>query len=706
MVRRAPGAGEVCAYDVSGRVSASLSSALTVGSRATAADKRTRRKAELAEPDADLLHDFSFPTVSNRVKFTPDQRFVFASGTYPPQIHVYDTDQLSLKFKRHVSSEIVDFQILEDDWRKFALLSVDRYIDLHSPYGSHFRTRIPRFGRGLLLHRGTAELYVCGAGADVWRLSLEQGRFLAPLQTRSGLSGGNNVCGINPVNSLLAFGGESGLVDIWDPRTSGGRVSSPAGTLDVRAALAARTPDGVLGDGFVGETAVTAIRFDDSDGVSMAVGTSTGHTLLFDLRSPHASVIRDQGYGLPIKSVKLHADAKHCISADAKCIKVWDRQSGHSIVAVEPDVDINHVCTVGQSGVLCVAVEDTRVRSYYIPALGPAPRWCSFLDSVTEELEDRAVGSTRETHDDVDADVYENFKFVSHDDVEGLGLGHLVGTEMLKPYMHGYFVHMKLYRRAVDAASPFAYEQYRKNRAKEKMEADRESRIGKNRKRSAVESATVNRQLAEALSTRKEVTHGKKGQSSAARAASILEDSRFADMFKNTDFAVLESAERFQQLNPSGVAASRSSRVARVGESSDSDAEYLDQFDVVNEEENASELKHEIGYSMDGKDSDSPASGDDSLDSSSDRDGDSVSKLSRQASRSRMYEMKEASEIIGDRGFTAGHKKTSKHIIRTVPLGKRVGQTPGEKYQNPARPIRSRTQGPPRRAVSNRKKPD
>jgi len=28
------------------------------------------------------------------------------------------------------------------------------------------------------------------------------------------------------------------------------------------------------------------------------------------------------------------------------------------------------------------------VQAYFIPSLGPAPRWCSFLENLTEELEE------------------------------------------------------------------------------------------------------------------------------------------------------------------------------------------------------------------------------------------------------------------------------------------------------------------------------
>ena len=56
---------------------------------------------------------------------------------------------------------------------------------------------------------------------------------------------------------------------------------------------------------------------------------------------------------------------------------------------------------VDQSGLLLIAAEQPRVMSFFIPSLGPAPRWCSFLDNLTEELEEEKPG------------VFEDYKFVA-----------------------------------------------------------------------------------------------------------------------------------------------------------------------------------------------------------------------------------------------------------------------------------------------------
>lgn len=57
---------------------------------------------------------------------------------------------------------------------------------------------------------------------------------------------------------------------------------------------------------------------------------------------------------------------------------------------------------------------------------GPAPKWCAFLDNLTEELESTASQV-----------VYDDYKFVTKQELESLGLDHLLGTNLLRAYMHG-----------------------------------------------------------------------------------------------------------------------------------------------------------------------------------------------------------------------------------------------------------------------------
>jgi ribosome biogenesis protein ENP2 len=90
------------------------------------------------------------------------------------------------------------------------------------------------------------------------------------------------------------------------------------------------------------------------------------------------------------------------LSADKKVLKVWDRESPSSnFASVNPPTDINDVCHLPGTGLFMLANEGIHMTSYYIPQLGPAPKWCSFLDNLTEEMEEQTVRN-----------IYEDFKFV------------------------------------------------------------------------------------------------------------------------------------------------------------------------------------------------------------------------------------------------------------------------------------------------------
>jgi hypothetical protein len=60
---------------------------------------------------------------------------------------------------------------------------------------------------------------------------------------------------------------------------------------------------------------------------------------------------------------------------------------------------------------------------------------------------------------------------------EKLGLTHLVGTPLLRAYMHGFFIDNRLYGKAKAIVDPFAYEAYRAKRVAAKVDEERRSRI-------------------------------------------------------------------------------------------------------------------------------------------------------------------------------------------------------------------------------------
>ncbi|ODQ68555.1 WD40 repeat-like protein [Nadsonia fulvescens var. elongata DSM 6958] len=463
----------------------------------------------------ELLQDFEFEEASNKIQVTPDGNFVMATGTYKPQIHVYEFSQLSLKFDRHTDAENVDFLCLSDDWTKSVHLQNDRSIEFQAQGGIHTRSRIPKFGRAIAYNSQNCDLLVGASGNEVYRLNLDQGRFLAPFELGEvdDITTGVNALAINPAHGLMGFGMENGGVEFWDPR-SRKRVGGMY----------------VGGDGSGAGSGVTAINFRD-DGLTCGVGTHDGVTRLYDLRASGANVTKDQGYGFPIKKVLfLESDAgSKVVSTDKRIVKIWDRNDGKAYTSIEPSVDINDIAWVPKSGMFFLANEGQPMHTYYVPTLGPAPRWCSFLDNVTEELEEKPVSS-----------VYDNYKFVTKNELKEFNLGHLIGSNVVKSYMHGYFIDIRLYEQARLISNPFAYKEHREKEIKKKIAAERESRI----RTTGSVKVKVNKGLAERLVHKEE---SKKGDVAASTA---LRDDRFKNVFEDDDFEVDETTHEFKMLNP------------------------------------------------------------------------------------------------------------------------------------------------------------
>uniref|UniRef100_A0A7N9AKC1 Nucleolar protein 10 n=1 Tax=Mastacembelus armatus TaxID=205130 RepID=A0A7N9AKC1_9TELE len=478
-----------------------------------------RKKRQLQKKDVDLqrrielIQDFEMPTVCTSIKVSKDGQFILAAGTYKPRIRCYDTYQLSLKFERCLDSDVVAFDILSDDYSKLVFLHCDRYIEFHSQHGHYYKTRIPKFGRDFSYHYPSCDLYFVGTSSEVFRLNLEQGRFLNSLQTDAAE---NTVCDINPVHHLFATGTSEGRVECWDPR-----VRNRVGMLD--CALSSLTAETEVH----GLPSVSALKFNGS--LTMAVGTSTGQVLLYDLRSNQPLLAKDHFYNLPIKSLNFHDQLDLVVSADSKIIKIWNKDNGKIFSSIQPQTNINDVCIYPHSGMLFTANEDPKMNTFYIPALGPAPRWCSFLDNLTEELEESPEST-----------VYDDYKFVTRKDLENLGLSHLVGSSLLRAYMHGFFMDIRLYHKVKSMANPFAYEEYRKDKIRQKIEESRTQRV----------QVKVSVELVFPTASSVKKISPLSSFSKLQALPSILGDDRFKVMFENPDYQVDEQSEEFRLLNP------------------------------------------------------------------------------------------------------------------------------------------------------------
>ncbi len=209
--------------------------------------------------------------------------------------------------------------------------------------------------------------------------------------------------------------------------------------------------------------------------------------MLYDLRATKPTLIKDHHYEFPINSINFcsSSDNSLVLSSDRKGVKVWHEKSGELLTAVEPqDCEVNAMCLYPDSGLVFMAAETQKMHAYFIPVsdsgsflrqrltfhtwqtVGPAPKWCSFLENLTEEMEEDRANV-----------VYDDYKFVTRSELDSLGLTHLIGSKSLRAYMHGYFVNVQLYMRAKQTSEPFAYEEFKMKKIKENMEHLRSDRV-------------------------------------------------------------------------------------------------------------------------------------------------------------------------------------------------------------------------------------
>ncbi|KAK2722714.1 hypothetical protein QYM36_003034, partial [Artemia franciscana] len=472
----------------------------------------------------ELIQDFDMPAVSDCIQMSPDGQYILVTGVYKPRVRCFEVKNLSMKFERCFDSEVTKFQIISDDYSKVVFLQCDRYVEFHAQFGRYYRLRIPKFGRDLKYHYPSCDLFVVGSGPDIYRINLEQGRFLAPFTTDASEL---NALDINPLHQLLVVGTKEGKVEAWDPR-----AKRRAGVLD--CALGAVTTETRI----TSLPAVTSLKFKDS--TVMGVGTSTGQILLYDIRSDKPFTVKDHQYGKEIKKLAFHPYQGHDLvaSMDSRVLRYWDKDTGKPFCSIEAKADFNDFCLVPDTGMMFLANEDKKMLTYYIPSLGPAPSWCSFLDNLTEELEETNVTS-----------VYDDYKFVTAKDLDELGLSHLIGSEMLRAYMHGYFMDLRLYKKAKSLVDPFSIEKFKKKKISEKIDEERANRV-QVRKLPKINQELALKLINDEESIKVATQEGKKVKQNKVQAASILHDERFKLLFENPDFEVDKNADEYKLLNP------------------------------------------------------------------------------------------------------------------------------------------------------------
>ena len=182
---------------------------------------------------------------------------------------------------------------------------------------------------------------------------------------------------------------------------------------------------------------------------------------------------------------------------------------------------------------------------------------------------------TEEMEEGENSTLYDDYRFVTRAELERIGLASAVGTQLLRPYMHGFFIDSKLYGKAAALLAPFDYGAYRASKVREKLDAERGSRITLQRRLPRVNTSLAARLMAAegdaergdgdesgedaaggaaADSDDEEQGRGKRQRAADGEAAdgraSLLHDPRFGAMFTDADFTIDEQSEEYLRLHP------------------------------------------------------------------------------------------------------------------------------------------------------------
>jgi ribosome biogenesis protein ENP2 len=108
--------------------------------------------------------------------------------------------------------------------------------------------------------------------------------------------------------------------------------------------------------------------------------------------------------------------------------------------------------------------------------------------------------------------------------------------------MHGYFMDIRLYKKAKLMHDPFNFEEFKQRKIKEKIEKERENRVKINRKLPVVNSELAKRLIEEKAEI--------KTKNKSKQQTNIMEDPRFDLLFKDPNFQINQDSEEFRLLNP------------------------------------------------------------------------------------------------------------------------------------------------------------
>lgn len=324
---------------------------------------KNNTKYEINQEKINSISGFSFPFSTELTKETPDGNYIISIGSYPSQIKCFSLEDLNLKFQRNFDSEITDFQILSNNWEKIVFLRSDRKLDFHTKSGSYYQIKIPEKGIDLTFNARKLLLYIPSIHNHVSVFDFNEGKFLNEIKLRKDTK--ITCSGISNFNGLLALGTENGRNEFWDPRVMKkcvGKINSFNKYTKYR-----------------NNNGVSTLRFSDKSEHLFFSGFNSGEIVVYDLRCFSPLISKVIGHSKPVKSIRASHDSNFLLASNSNSMKYWRLSTGQTKFSLKSEIDINHICSIKNSGMVFFSLNSKNVGIKYFKTLGPIPEWSKFI---------------------------------------------------------------------------------------------------------------------------------------------------------------------------------------------------------------------------------------------------------------------------------------------------------------------------------------
>jgi len=304
------------------------------------------------------IPDFCFPFATQFIKETPDNKYLFGVGTYPPQTKCFSLESLNVKFQRNFDSDIVDFHILSKNWEKLVFLRSDRKLDFHTKSGFFFQVKIPERGCNLTLDSNKALLYIPSIYNCVSILDFKEGKFLSQIKTKP--DNCITCSDINRLNGLFSIGMKNGKSEFWDSRI----LKNSIGKINISKYTKFKKNNGV-----------TSVYFSKKSENLFFSGFDSGEVVVYDLRcfSPLLSKVIEPFNS--VKMIKENSESNFILSSTSNTLKCWGISTAKTKFHFKSEININHFCPIENTGLVFFSMDNKNIGVKYFRDLGPIPEW-------------------------------------------------------------------------------------------------------------------------------------------------------------------------------------------------------------------------------------------------------------------------------------------------------------------------------------------